>query len=128
MPVLEEKAPKVGFYGVRKNTWQAHSKTSFIIKSDPEKPDSHCLLLFLTMIVVNIHTMNIGKEIQNTRKAARLSQTELAELSGLSRAIISQTENGKSTVRMDVLEKILLTLNMHLWVTTPLSSEHKRVL
>lgn len=80
------------------------------------------------MIVVNICTMNIAKEIQNTRKAAHLSQTDLAELSGLSRAIISQTENGKSTVRMDVLEKILLTLNMHLWVTTPLRSEHKRVL
>lgn len=80
------------------------------------------------MIVINKYPMNIGKEIQNTRKAARLSQTELAELSGLSRAIISQTENGKSTVRMDVLEKILLTLNMRLWVTTPLSSEHKRVL
>ncbi len=72
--------------------------------------------------------MNFSKEIKATRKIAKMSQTELAELSGLSRAIISQTENGKTTVRMDVIEKILTTLNMELWVKSPVQSESTRVL
>ncbi|MEQ9824984.1 MAG: helix-turn-helix domain-containing protein [Puniceicoccaceae bacterium] len=65
--------------------------------------------------------------IRQTRKAAQLSQSELAALSGLSRAIISQLENGKSTVRLDVIEKILRTLNMELWLKAPHQSDSQRI-
>ena len=87
-----------------------------------------CPFPFLPITLAESISMNIASEITTTRKAAGLSQTELAELSGLSRAIISQVENGKATVRMDVLEKILHTLNMQLWVKTPLLQASKRVL
>lgn len=70
----------------------------------------------------------LSERIRQTRKAAKLSQTELAELAGLSRAIISQLENGKATVRLDVIHKILSALNMELWIKAPHQPEPHRIL
>lgn len=58
----------------------------------------------------------LANKIQNERKAIRLSQTELAQLSGVSLNFLSQLESGKKTVRLDKVLQVLKTLGLELKV------------
>lgn len=49
---------------------------------------------------------SIGREIVRRRKAAKLSQQELADLSGVRQETISRLESGKHTVSVRVMESI----------------------
>lgn len=54
--------------------------------------------------------MNIGSRIKEIRKAAGLTQSQLAELSGVAAITIRQYELGKRKPRMDQLERIASAL------------------
>ena len=50
---------------------------------------------------------SIGQFVRQRRKANHLSQEELAELASVSARFISQLEQGKDTVRLDVVNRVL---------------------
>jgi HTH-type transcriptional regulator / antitoxin HipB len=58
----------------------------------------------------------LAVSIRNERKSQGLSQTELANLAGVSLNFVSQLESAKSTVRMDKVLQVLSTLGMELHV------------
>ena len=57
---------------------------------------------------------DFGKLIRTTRKAQGLSQTDLAGISGTGRRIISEIENGKTSVSIGKLLQILTALGLSL--------------
>lgn len=54
------------------------------------------------------------------RKKAGLSQAELAKLAGLGKTVIFDIENGKLTIRLDTLLKVLNVLNIKIRFQSPL--------
>ena len=54
------------------------------------------------------------------RKAAGLSRIQLAELAGVGKTVIFDIENGKESVQLDTLRKILKVLNIKIVLTSPL--------
>ena len=50
------------------------------------------------------------------RKTADLSQHELARLAGVGKTVVCDLEKGKETVQLDTLRKILVALNMLLFL------------
>ncbi|MDP3435026.1 MAG: helix-turn-helix domain-containing protein [Bacteroidota bacterium] len=57
--------------------------------------------------------------IKNHRKAAGLSQLQLAEMAGLGKTVIFDIEKGKETIQLDTLRKILMVLNIKVQLTSP---------
>jgi len=66
--------------------------------------------------------LGIGKMIRFHRKLARLSQLELAKLSGVGKTAVFDVESGKETVRLSTLMKIMKTLNISIKFNSPLMS------
>lgn len=50
---------------------------------------------------------SIGMYIRQRRRAAKLSQRELAQLAEVGTRFVSELESGKPTVRMDAVNKVL---------------------
>lgn len=67
---------------------------------------------------------NIGQLVRHHRRLAVLSQTELADLSGVSRTAIQRIEEGHPAVQMDTLFKVLKVLNVALKILSPLDLEN----
>ena len=63
-----------------------------------------------------IDIINLGEEVRAARRKARLSQDELAELSGISRRPIYLLESGKGAVRLNILLRILDALGLELTI------------
>ena len=59
----------------------------------------------------------IGSLVKETRKAQGLSQSDLAGISGTGRRIISEIENGKTSVSIGKLLLILKALGLTLLAT-----------
>ena len=59
------------------------------------------------------------------RKAANLTQLELAELAGVGKTVVFDIEKGKETVKLPTLRKILKVLNIEMQLTSPLLNTHK---
>jgi HTH-type transcriptional regulator/antitoxin HipB len=57
--------------------------------------------------------------IKTHRKAAGLSQLELAEMAGVGKTAIFDLEKGKETIQLDTLRKILLVLNIKVQLISP---------
>jgi y4mF family transcriptional regulator len=57
--------------------------------------------------------------IKNHRKAAGLSQLQLAEMAGLGKTVVFDIEKGKETIQLDTLRKILMVLNIKVQLTSP---------
>jgi len=53
------------------------------------------------------------------RRAAKLSRIRLAEIAGVGKTVIYDIENGKESVRLDTLKKILKVLNVKIVFTSP---------
>ena len=51
--------------------------------------------------------MNIGEQLKKLRKNYDLTQQQLAEQSGVSFTFINRVENGNSSIRLEILTKIL---------------------
>ncbi len=58
--------------------------------------------------------INLGATVKSCRKALNLSQTELAELAGVSLNYVSQLENGKPRIQFDKLLDVLGVLGLEL--------------
>lgn len=58
--------------------------------------------------------------IKMHRKAAKLTQLQLAELAGVGKTVVFDIEKGKETVKLHTLRKILKILNIEMQLTSPL--------
>lgn len=58
------------------------------------------------------NTQNLGEQIEQRRKYFKLSQLDLAEMSGVSPRTVSAIEKGKANPRLSVLSKILETVGL----------------
>ena len=58
--------------------------------------------------------------IRTHRKASGLSQLQLAEMAGVGKTSVFDLENGKETIQLDTLRKILKVLNIKVQLISPL--------
>lgn len=56
----------------------------------------------------------LAKEVRKERKKQSLTQTELADMAGVSLNFLSQLEQGKHTTRMDKVLNVLQVLGIEL--------------
>lgn len=56
--------------------------------------------------------VRVGLNIQNTRYSKKLSQEALALSAGIDRSYISQIELAKTSVSLDILERLARALNV----------------
>ncbi|MEW5843869.1 MAG: helix-turn-helix domain-containing protein [Bacteroidota bacterium] len=62
----------------------------------------------------------ISKAIWFHRKKSGLTQKQLAEIAGVGKSVIFDIENGKETVQLDTLLKILGALNISFRLDSPI--------
>jgi len=63
---------------------------------------------------------HIGRMVRFHRKKAKLSQLELAKLSGVGKTVVFDVEKGKESIRLSTLMKLLNTLNITIGFSGPL--------
>jgi HTH-type transcriptional regulator / antitoxin HipB len=63
---------------------------------------------------------NLGDLLKQHRKQSGLSQQQLAEMVGVGKTVVFDLENGKSTVKLSTLLKILKGLNISVKLESPL--------
>ena len=49
----------------------------------------------------------LAQFVRERRKAGKLTQRELGELAGVGTRLVSELENGKATLRMDAVNRVL---------------------
>lgn len=57
---------------------------------------------------------NIGQQIKERRKSLKVTQRQLAELSGIGINTLTKIERGEANPRLSILNKILDTLGLEL--------------
>lgn len=62
----------------------------------------------------------LAKMVINHRKAAGLSQLQLAELADVGKTAIFDIEHAKPTIRFNILLKVLDVLNIKITLSSPL--------
>ncbi len=65
----------------------------------------------------------LANVIRKHRKAAGLSQLQLAEMAGVGKTVVFDLEKGKETVQLNTLRKILKVLNIKIQLTSPIMSQ-----
>lgn len=65
----------------------------------------------------------IAEIVRYHRKKSGLSQKELAKLAGVGKTVVFDIENGKTSIRLDTLQKILKILNIKLQLMSPLTND-----
>ena len=73
-----------------------------------------------TAMKVNIFLRDVLLE---HRKAAGLSRQELALMAGVGKTVIYDIEHGKTSIRFDILSRILESLNIQIVFQSPLISQ-----
>ena len=61
--------------------------------------------------------------IKKHRKAAGLSQLQLAEMAGVGKTVVFDIEKGKQTIQLDTLRKIMAVLNIKVQLTSPFMNQ-----
>jgi len=61
--------------------------------------------------------------IKKHRKAAGLSQLQLAEMAGVGKTVVFDVEKGKETIQLDTLRKIMTVLNIKVQLTSPFMNQ-----
>ena len=61
--------------------------------------------------------------IRKHRKAARLSQLQLAEMAGVGKTAVFDLEKGKETIQLNTLRKILIVLNIKVQLISPFMNQ-----
>ena len=64
--------------------------------------------------------IELASIIKLHRKAAKLSQLQLAELAGVGKTVVFDIEKGKETVKLSTLRKVMEVLNIEIRYTSPL--------
>jgi HTH-type transcriptional regulator / antitoxin HipB len=67
-----------------------------------------------------IQSQELADVIRMHRKAAKLSRDKLAEISGVGKTVIYDIENGKETIQLNTLRKVLGVLNIKIELSSPL--------
>jgi len=68
----------------------------------------------------------MGRAIKNTRNKKKMTQSDLADITGVSVKFISDVERGKETVQMDKAFDLARALGLQIYLTPdPLSSKDK---
>lgn len=62
----------------------------------------------------------LARIIKEHRKAAKISQLQLAELAGIGKTVVFDIEKGKETIKLSTLRKILKVLNIKVLMVSPL--------
>jgi len=62
----------------------------------------------------------LARIVRQHRKAAHLSQLQLAELADVGKTVVFDIEKGKETVKLATLRKILKVLNIKVLLQSPL--------
>lgn len=65
----------------------------------------------------------LAQTIKKHRKAAGLSQIQLAELAGVGKTVVFDIEKCKETIQLNTLRKILNVLNIKVELTSPLMNQ-----
>lgn len=68
-------------------------------------------------------TKEIGKLVQTERKRQGVTQLQLAGMAGTGIRFISDLENGKGTIQVQKLIKVLHTLGLALFIFSPWDNE-----
>jgi y4mF family transcriptional regulator len=68
------------------------------------------------MYPIGANAMELSAEVARLRKAAGLTQPELAERSGVGLRFVRELEQGKATVRLDKVKQVLDLLGRELCV------------
>ena len=63
--------------------------------------------------------------IKMHRKAAKLSQIQLAEMAGVGKTVVYDIEKGKETIQLATLRKILNVLNIKIELVSPYMNQVK---
>jgi y4mF family transcriptional regulator len=69
-----------------------------------------------------IDPKTLADVIKAHRKAARLSQIQLAEMAGVGKTVVYDIEKGKETIQLVTLRKILHILNIKVELISPLKN------
>jgi y4mF family transcriptional regulator len=69
----------------------------------------------------------LARIIKNHRKAAKISQLQLAELAGVGKTVVFDIEKGKETIKLSTLRKILKVLNINVLLLSPLINNNQIV-
>ncbi|BBO91702.1 helix-turn-helix domain-containing protein [Desulfosarcina ovata] len=75
--------------------------------------------------LINKNEMEIGRIVQFHRKQAGLSRIDLADIAGVGKTVIYDVENGKQTVRLNTLLKIMISLNISIFLDSPLMDRYE---
>ena len=67
-----------------------------------------------------LEPIKLASVIKRHRKAAKLSQLQLAEMAGVGKTVIFNIEKAKETVQLDTLRKILNVLTIKVQLFSPL--------
>lgn len=65
----------------------------------------------------------LARIIKKHRKAAGLSQLQLAEMAGVGKTVVFEIEKGKETIQLNTLRKILKVLNIHVELNSPFMNQ-----
>ncbi len=69
---------------------------------------------------------DIGRMVRFHRKKAKLTQIELAKLSSVGKTVVFDIEQGKESIRLSTLMKILHTLNINISFDGPIMHLFRR--
>lgn len=67
------------------------------------------------------HAAEIAARVRRERKARGLNQAELADLAGVGRRFVSELENGKESVRLREVLRVLAVFGLTLQVDRPVA-------
>ncbi|KPL11444.1 MAG: DNA-binding protein [Bacteroides sp. SM1_62] len=69
----------------------------------------------------------LARIIRKHRKAAKISQLQLAEMAGIGKTVVFDVEKGKETIKLNTLRKILKVLNIKVVLVSPLMDNDQTV-
>ncbi len=69
--------------------------------------------------------LKLGPIVQFHRRQAGLSRIDLANIAGVGKTVVYDIENGKETVRLNTLLKVLGSLNVSISLDSPLMDRFK---
>lgn len=69
---------------------------------------------------------DLAKVVIYHRKKAALNRLELGRIAGVGKTVVYDIENGKSTVRLDTIIKVLDALNLKIELTGPLMQTYRK--
>jgi len=73
--------------------------------------------------IVMLEPELLARIIKKHRKAAGLSQLQLAEMAGVGKTVVFDIEKGKETIQLNTLRKILKVLNIHVELNSPFMNQ-----